>query len=736
MKRSLCLILSLVYLNLAGSIEFYQKSKIETALEKTQILDALKSNKSADLNNVVIVELLLKKFPGVNYINIVSRSMADKKSELVAKLNPTLPKPAGSIIAAPLPKPTTSAPPSGLKPAKVGLALSNPNDINNVVAVEYKLRSNFNKSYQELLNKSFKIKQQELQSLLGPKPATPVIGGAGGPPAIKATNFLQEIKMGAKLKPTGSQAQATAIVAQTAVEPQKKPVVTTGRSLLDELSQKQAARAGNVKPKTVISVPTGGAGEPKKEAGDPKVQKYVDMVKRRASDQEILAALIAPQPVNTRTLEALIPEDSTQDINDMNVLDYLLKTKYSQPQATLDKMYPYFKIIDIKRHLMPDEFKGIFMDIPWVLSKSETNFPNPARPRNQKFSRSWIEFPSPSIPRHLDYNRDFSRNKIYLLNSNEWIDDKNDYKFINFYDDVKNYYWSPNGETFTLIYKDDTYQSYDGMTGDPINERVPLPKEEEIVIEAETDVPAEEILTDPADAVNNNQKRADALKNKQSNESEAHFRARARAKLNTLGKFGISDNPAAVLAMAIWGLDRSFDGLTDENIATLRDYENNDENLNEITNLLKLEPKSTSLLDQAKVYIAIHSGWVNTLDSQVIKWAEALDAIEASSAGLTGIGSTTKVKFIDGIKLNNDIFVQTVAQYPTLSDEQNAILKKPGKYLRSLDQLLAKDPETADDFTKAKINLVLRSQWINEEDPENDLNMININKWKSAVGLM
>lgn len=995
MKRFLGLFLSLVSLNLAGSLSFYQKAKVEDASQKDEVLNSLKYNNAADLNNVAIVELLLKKFPDVNYASLTSRSMADKKADLTARLTPPLPKPAGPAVAAPLPKPTVPTPaPSvptpapSVKSTKAGLVLSNPNDINNLVAVEYKLVNNFGRRYKELIGKSFKIKQQELQSLLSPKPATPAAGGAGAPqptispasttistmagqnaqalidagvisdlsqitsglsddslekyakmlrlgqpagavigkmlldgaivskpkataaskPAASASkpevsvapaaspvapkpkmslleemkqrqaeirrakgepepkpestpsnatpppsqalppvqlpsatpapnagagapqpqsapkpaSFLEQINAGTKLKKTGIATTTTTTASQAAAP---KPATPTTSSALsssstvsssstggtaspttisadlstygpnvqfliaakvqftpDELKNLSEVDAGkyttfarlgvdpaqiktrmqaenafapkSAAPKPASSEVMGGAGGPVSSVTpaeitsggstvtgvDPKVQKYVDMVKRRATNEEILAALIAPKPVNKENLVAVIPEDSTQDINDMNVLDYLLKTKYSQPQATLDKMYPYFKIFDIKRHLLPDEFKNeITMKIPYANSQEEANFPNTARPRNQKFYREWIEFPSPTMDRHLDYSNVHTINGVYLLDSNSWEKGKiaNDYVPLgNPYNDVANYYWNPNGETFTLVYKDGTYRSYKGIDGTPVTEFVKLPEEEEIVIESDTDEPAEEDEAAPASAVVSAEVRTQAIKEKQAQETEPHFAARQRAKLNSLGKFGISNEPTTVLAMAIWGLDTTFRGLEDSDIAILRDYDKSSANINEINNLLDRDPLGASLLDQAKVYIAIHSGWVDQTDPRVARWDAALDAIEAKSTGLTGIGSKAKVKLIENIKLNNDIFVQTVAKYTGLTPEQNSILQKPGKYLRSLDLLLKEDPKVADDFTKAKINLVLRSQWIDEDAPENKDNLTNINKWKSALDLV
>lgn len=526
--------------------------------------------------------------------------------------------------------------------------------------------------------------------------------------------------------------------------PTQKPTSSpTGpQSLVDELRKRQ----GTPKPTSSTSVAAKGTSDAsaaaKATAVNAKVEKYAQMVKRRASDEEILAALMAPQPVNQETLEAVIPIDSTQDINDMSVLDYLLKTKYGQPQDTLDKMYPYFKIIDVKRHLLPKELKNISMNLPmkydtyykYKPDPTQVNFPNTERLRDQYFARDWIEFPSSSMPRHLDYSRNGANPTVYLMNSDMWINTRNDYSVVRTYENVANYYWNPNGENFTLVFNDGKYQSYRGEDGSPIGPMLDLPKEVEEIIDIDETEAESEAATTTSIAKKSNKPV------QMPGETDVHFRARQQARLDAKGRLGIGNTPTAILAGAIQGLDNTFKGLSDENIQMLRDYaEGEGKTDSSINELLKLEPYSASLLDKAKIYIAIHSDFVIQNDenkSDIEKWRDALSRMVLENANLTDLDTASKVKINSGIRPDSELFMQTFSKFSKkLSGGEIDVLGNPNKYVRNLGNLLRENPATASELTKAKLNYALIGQWIDLDAPQNESYLGDIAKWKEALGI-
>lgn len=473
------------------------------------------------------------------------------------------------------------------------------------------------------------------------------------------------------------------------------------------------------------------------------VAKYRGMLRRGASNEEILTELLAPWQVNQENIQKLVPIESKQDINNMDVLDFLLEKKFNEPKGTIDKMYPYFKIVDVKRQLLPYKSRYHYdFEIPFNYNPAACHFPykGDPKPRNQIFSRPWIEFPSSTLPRHLDYNKKGELRVIFLLNSDTFNNTNsetmspyaapNDYSYIKRYNDISSYYWSKDGLSFFLVKDNGQSQLYNGMTGEPIGAQVQAM--EEIKIEeadedlAEDSASSASVSPEPGAApsvpvTGFNTKGAPL---KFPTESEAHFRARLKAKLNMLGnKYSTQVSDTDILARAIIALDnKTFNILKDTDISLLRDTE---EWIGSIGSILNQDPTTATMLDKAKAYVAIHNDLVNSSDPRVVFWKQALEDIELASAGIVDLGATTKIKLKVPIKFDASIYGQTLGRFDLSASEQT-LLFTPTKYIRSLDRLFKQDPAKSDQLTQAKIFMALKSNWI---DPEDERSNPDVIKW-------
>lgn len=694
MKRLLGLILSLYGLNLeAQSFNWYTGLVSIDSSKKSTLLSALSTNSARDFNNVAIIEYLLEKHVGWSYNALINETIGDKKGFTESFL--TLPS---------VPVVSAASGASGVLEKYINLVAINANDLeiwnnlntnkdlNNLAVVEYLLGALFGYKNWFLDDLLFSDKLDLLKQRLLPS-------------SVSLTPLVREAVVGSTFK---------------AVEPAA------------------ASGPGNY--------------------DDSAVPRYKQMIKSRRPNVEILANLMAPKVVKItvnsvtdqpevdlsdwdtrKTLEEVVPLDSVQDINNMAVVDYLLETKFYQPRETINKMYPYFKIVDLKRQLLPYDQRTLRMDIPWAASREAANFPNQSvvKPRDQKFYRSWIEFPSSSRLRHLDYNKGDGKT-VYLMDSANFIYRMNDYKVVNSYapygegartttKPIVNYYWAKDGDSFLLVFDDGSSQRYGWERGEPVGEPI-APSTEVIDISDDSEEDDSTSASDEDAAAT--AKRPSKIE-QMPGETDLHFRVRRRALLNTTGKVKeVSKDSDAVMAMSVQALDtNTFTDLSDKMINELRDPEDFD--LVKINQILAQNPDSVSTFDRAKIYVLINTGMIDRLDpSRIALWKAALDEMELASASAIDVGVSSKIRLSKPIIFDSNAYGQALSKF-ALDGVQQGLLAKPATYLRHIGSLLKQSPASADQFTAAKVFMALASGWI---DPSEDKNP-NVIKWRDYLNI-
>lgn len=455
---------------------------------------------------------------------------------------------------------------------------------------------------------------------------------------------------------------------------------------------------------------------------------YKAMIARDASNDEILTALLAPLNLPTDNILYLneIPIDSRQGINNMEIVNYLLHTKFKMPQATLDIMFPYHKMIDVVRQLLGG--KRVFEIKYPTTTTVYTTYPKPAdRHRDATFSRPWIEFPSPNrdLRRHLDYSAGYS-DKIYLMDSNSWNYDKNDFSTVNAYYNVKSYYWTLDGARFLLVYNDGTSKLYDGLTGKEVTftEQAPILADFSKILDSAIDTAKDNASDTPESSAVPSSTDTSAtpttsapIGNTSSNrrviqkagETIQHAILRTKATLATTGRLDAEN----VLANAIAKFDtKSYNEITDRDINELRKIEENDS----VFNFGPLQSTSLSLMsatERAALYIALA---LSKIDNDALK--EGLDSfatreLTASTSDRTGI----KIFNSDLDETIDQLIIGQALSGYELTESEQAVIIDPNKYIGETANLLRANPTSATQLAKAKMFILNAHKWLNPEHP-------------------
>ena len=523
----------------------------------------------------------------------------------------------------------------------------------------------------------------------------------------------------------------------------------------------------------------GSVGEYNKLIKDFKRGRVLNGDQQQELNDLILAHLLAPKPVTKETLEEVVPVDSVQDINNMAILDFLLEARFNQPKGTIDQMYPYFKIVDVKRQLLPLGLRTeLYFKQPRPLgftgyesasnAANLTDFPTEEyyKPRDQTFTRRWIEFPNPnpSMYRHLDYSAE-GGSAVYLLNSSKWMPISNDYDFFKKYpiyssgdcgdpNKITSYYWMADGSAFMLTFSSGANQLYSAIDG---NDITACAKPEPITeVEAELEIDAGSgsdsdsgtaVLPAPTaeEAASAKAANVKQMMRQAKDETQAHSIARKVALLNASGKSG-QDPDALKLGTIIQTLDmETYTGISDRQINALRrivndDYEDysNDQNkfVAEVLGLMTQSPEALPIFDRAKIYYAIkYSGDPRfTVSPNYVTWKSFVESsdedLQAALVGVSAAASSGGFVYNYNHVPRNEVIGAIMGRYALTSD-QIEVFNRPASFLPQVGKLLRKKVAEADAFEQAKIYYAISTGL----QPKPGTTSDDLSRWKVALGI-
>ena len=434
------------------------------------------------------------------------------------------------------------------------------------------------------------------------------------------------------------------------------------------------------------------------------------------TNKRIIAALFAPQKISDALISNRSSITAEMGIRNEAVLDFLLRDRFNQNPETVRQMILQDKQIGLVRFLLPYELRK-----RTILPKS-----------SETGGIGYVEYPSPvdaahgiktmhvrgqelhNSYRHLDFLP--TSDTLWLINRHIFDTTRNDYRTgLPTYNDVSNFYWMPNGETFVLIYTNGKSGTYKGIDGSLVGEL-----REPIVITAPTPPAAPAGFKKDGKAVQVN------------GETLTHFRARLRAKLNEFEPRTLTErDPAVIRAMAILTLDKTFTGLTDSDLKIFTDASEDDIELNkEISRILALSSTQT-LLDQAILYYAIKAGKIPRSNPAFTHWNNIFNTLDAAmiagqnTQGENGIPADA----ITNPSQLASFITEAIIRYGLAGIEEEQ-LGRPVSYTNktAITSLITKDPTAASSLDKAKVYFLIKANIVKSENPK-------VVEWRSVLNI-